>query len=47
MPPPDAGVCKEAYAACDPVADKCCGAGSRCDSIDDGATYACKPYVIE
>jgi hypothetical protein len=46
-PPPDAGVCVAAYAACDPVADKCCGAGSRCDSVDDGATYTCKPYVIE
>lgn len=46
-PPPDAGACIADYAACDPTADKCCRAGARCDSDDDGATYACKPIVVE
>jgi hypothetical protein len=43
---PDAGACVADYATCDQSKDRCCGAGSRCDSMDDGQTYKCAPYVI-
>jgi hypothetical protein len=42
---PDGGVCVADYAACTPQ-DRCCSTGARCDSMDDGQTYKCSPYVI-
>ena len=45
-PPPDGGVCVADGVACDPVADRCCGTYSKCDSPDDGQTYKCTPIVV-
>jgi hypothetical protein len=46
-PPADGGSCVADYAACDPVADRCCGASSHCDSADDGVTYKCTPIIVQ
>jgi len=47
-PPADAGMCVTTGMACDPTADTCCDATSRCDSRDDGATYKCyPPFIID
>jgi hypothetical protein len=53
-PPPDmaspggdmARMCIAAGLTCDPILDTCCGAGSHCDTSDNGQTYTCMGPIL-